>query len=74
MLFRSAQVLAGGDTKARLFGLTYAYDLSKRTTAAVSYAGIKNGNAATYNLFAGNAGLAMGEDPRSIHVTLQHRY
>ena len=70
----AAQIAAGGDTKARLFGLTYAYDLSKRTSAAVSYVGIKNGNAATYNLDSGNAGLAMGEDPSSVHVTLQHRY
>jgi hypothetical protein len=63
-----------GDTKARLLGLTYAYDLSKRTTAALSYVQIKNGANAVYNLFSGNAGLAAGEDPRSIHVTLQHRY
>lgn len=63
-----------GDTKARLFGVSYAYDLSKRTSATVSYAGIRNGANATYNLFAGNAGLAAGEDPSSIHVTLLHRY
>jgi len=65
---------AGLDTKARLLGLTYAYDLSKRTTAALSFVQIKNGANATYNLFSGNAGLVAGEDPRSIHVTLQHRY
>jgi predicted porin len=71
----AAQIAAGTtDNRARFLGLTYAYDLSKRTTAAVSYAGIKNGNAAVYNLFSGNAGLVAGEDPRSIHVTLQHRY
>jgi predicted porin len=65
---------AGADTKANLLGLTYAYDLSKRTTAALSYIRIRNGAAAAYNLFAGNAGLVAGEDPRSWHVTLQHRY
>jgi predicted porin len=65
---------AGLDTKARLLGLTYAYDLSKRTAAALSYVQIKNGANATYNLFSGNAGLAAGEDPRSLHVTLTHRY
>ncbi len=69
-----AAAFAGLDTKARLLGLTYAYDLSKRTTAAVSYVGIKNGANATFNLFSGNAGLVAGEDPRSFHVTLQHRY
>lgn len=66
--------IIAGDTKARMLGLTYAYDLSKRTSAALSYAGIKNGANATYNLFSGNAGLVAGEDPRSIHVTLLHRY
>ena len=65
---------AGLDTKARLLGLSYAYDLSKRTSAALSYVQIKNGAAATYNLFSGNAGLVAGEDPRSLHVTLTHRY
>ena len=65
---------AGLDTKARLLGLSYAYDLSKRTSAALSYVQIKNGASATYNLFSGNAGLVAGEDPRSLHVTLTHRY
>ena len=65
---------AGLDTKARELGLTYAYDLSKRTSAALSYVQIKNGANAAYNLFSGNAGLVAGEDPRSLHVTLTHRY
>ena len=76
---------AGLDTKASFFGMTYAYDLSKRTTAAVSYSRIKNGANAAYNLFAASApggsaangnqhGVAAGEDPRFLAVTLQHRY
>ena len=79
---------AGADTKASFLGLTYAYDLSKRTTAAVSYSRIRNGAAASYNLFtaagaasaaanaAGGAAqaVAAGEDPRFIAVTLQHRF
>src|SRR6185437_4752812 len=28
----------GGDSKARMFAISYAYDLSKRTSAAVTYA------------------------------------
>lgn len=76
---------AGADTKANFLGLTYAYDMSKRTTAAVSYSRIRNGANAAFNLFTaaapggsaanGNqAGVAAGEDPRFIAVTLQHRF
>jgi predicted porin len=75
---------AGLDTKANFVGLTYAYDMSKRTTAAVSYSRIRNGAAASYNLFAAATpggslvtnpqGVAAGEDPRYIAVTLQHRF
>jgi len=76
---------AGADTKASFVGLTYAYDMSKRTSAAISYSRIRNGAAAAYNLFgvaspagtAGNGnvqGVAAGEDPRYIAVTLQHRF
>ncbi len=65
---------AGADTKANLFGATYAYDLSKRTSAALSYSRIKNGAAASYGLFAQQQAIVAGEDPRFIAVTLQHRY
>jgi hypothetical protein len=76
---------AGADTKASFVGLTYAYDMSKRTSAAISYSRIRNGAAAAYNLFGvaspggsaanGNVqGVAAGEDPRYIAVTLQHRF
>lgn len=69
-----AAVFAGADTKANLFGLTYAYDLSKRTSAALSYTRIKNGAAAAYGLFAQQQATAAGEDPRFIALTLQHKY
>ena len=79
-----AAAFAGLNTKANFVGVTYAYDLSKRTSAAVSYSRIRNGTNASYNLFAvatpGGAlntnlqGVAAGEDPRYIAVTLQHRF
>jgi len=75
---------AGLDTKATFLGLTYGYDLSKRTSAAISYSRIRNGANASYNLFTAATpggslvtnpqGVAAGEDPRFIAVTLQHRF
>ncbi len=76
---------AGLDTKANFVGVTYAYDMSKRTTAAISYSRIRNGANAAFNLFGvaspggsaanGNVqGVAAGEDPRYVAVTLQHRF
>jgi hypothetical protein len=62
------------DTKANFVGLTYAYDLSKRTSLALSYQRINNGAAAAYNFFSGNAGLVAGEDPRSYYVTMRHNF
>jgi len=69
-----AAAFAGLDTKANLFGVTYAYDMSKRTSVGVSYVRIKNGAAAAYNLFTGNAGLVAGEDPRTWNVVMAHRF
>jgi predicted porin len=69
-----AAVFAGMDTKANFVGLTYAYDLSKRTSLALSYQRINNGTAAAYNFFSGNAGLVAGEDPRSYYVTMRHNF
>jgi len=68
------KAFAAGSTKASLFGITYAYDLSKRTAIALSYAGIKNQTNAAYNLFTGNAGLAAGEDPSTWNVVMGHRF
>jgi predicted porin len=73
------KVLAG-DEKARMFAISYAYDLSKRTSAALTYARINNNSGATYNFFT-NVGLglagaapAAGVDPRLWAVTLRHQF
>lgn len=74
----------GGDSKANFLGLTYAYDLSKRTAVAASFARIRNGADAAYNLFsaaapgaaagAGFLGVTDGEDPRFLGVTMRHNF
>jgi predicted porin len=71
-----------GDQKADMWALAYSYDLSKRTSAAVTYAQIKNKSGATYNLFtSGSLGLGAsagnmlpGEDPKMFGVTLRHAF
>jgi predicted porin len=68
-----------GDNKARMFAISYAYDLSKRTSAALTYARINNAPAAAYNFFTGtslgvSAAPAVGEDPRLWAVTLRHQF
>ena len=69
-----------GDQKARMFALSYQYDLSKRTSAAITYARINNNSGATYNFFTGaslgvhNLAVAAGEDPRLWGVTLRHAF
>jgi predicted porin len=73
---------AGLDSKASMLALAYAYDLSKRTSAALTYARINNGANAGYNLFTSNGTLglgggvtlAAGEDPRMFGLTLRHSY
>jgi general bacterial porin, GBP family len=72
------KVLAG-DEKARMFAVSYAYDLSKRTSAALTYARINNNAGAAYNLFTGaslgvNPAPVAGEDPRMWGVTLRHAF
>lgn len=72
------KVLAG-DEKARMFAVSYAYDLSKRTSAAVTYARINNNTGATYNFFTGaslgvSPATVAGEDPRLWGVTLRHQF
>jgi predicted porin len=71
--------LAGLNTKATMFAVSYAYDLSKRTSVALTYARINNGANANYNLFTstslgvGVTALA-GEKPRMFGVTMRHAY
>jgi len=76
----------GLDTKANMWALSYAYELSKRTSAAFTYAKVNNHSAANYNVFAstslgldnGTAGAATGamagEDPSIWAVTLRHAF
>lgn len=68
------------DDAASMFAISYAYDLSKRTSAAVTYARINNKAGGIYNLFTG-VGLGgqivptlAGEDPRMWGVTLRHAF
>lgn len=69
-----------GDEKAKMFALSYAYDLSKRTSAAITYARINNNSGATYNFFtnvglgAANLAVPAGADPRLWSVTLRHQF
>lgn len=78
---RSDKVVAGSNG-AKMWAIAYGYDLSKRTSAAVTFAQIKNDAAAAYNLFTSNsaaigtpdAGVAAGEDPRILTLTLRHAF
>jgi len=67
---------------AKMWAVSYAYNLSKRTSVAATYAQIKNDAGATYNLFtstsiaigSGDAGVFAGEDPRMWSITLRHAF
>jgi predicted porin len=68
-----------GDTSARMLALSYAYNLSRRTSVAVTYARINNDAAAAYSLFTMTglgigAGTLAGEDPRMWALTLRHAF
>jgi len=81
-----------GDNKAKAAGLpdqgadmwavAYSYDLSKRTSAALTWAQIKNKTGGTYNLFTSGSlglggsagGLAAGEKPTMFGLTLRHAF
>jgi predicted porin len=71
---------ANVDDKAKMWAISYAYDLSKRTSAAITYAQINNNSGAFYNFFtSGSLGLSSsavmaGEDPRMFGVTLRHAF
>lgn len=68
------------DDGASMFAVSYAYNLSKRTSAALTYARINNKEGGKYNLFTG-VGLGgqvvatlAGEDPRMWGLTLRHAF
>jgi len=69
-----------GDDAANMFALAYVYNLSKRTSAALSYARINNKAAANYTFFTsaalglGAAGIVAGEDPRMWGLTMRHAF
>ncbi|HTQ76393.1 MAG TPA: porin [Burkholderiales bacterium] len=68
------------DDAASMFAIAYAYDLSKRTSAAFTYARINNHAGAAYTFFTsaalgiGNSAPVAGEDPRMWGITLRHAF
>jgi predicted porin len=67
---------------AKMWAVAYAYDLSRRTSVALTYAKISNDSGATYNLWnsaanqggSSDAAVAPGEDPRIIGMTVRHSF
>lgn len=65
-----------------LWAFAYVYDLSKRTSAGLTYASITNEANAMYNLFTNTAAAfgtadsvpAAGEDPRLLAFTVRHAF
>lgn len=72
----------GAGTGAKMFAMSYAYTLSKRTSVALTYAKITNDAAAGYNFFTGTslgnspiaAAAGLGEDPRLLSATVRHTF
>lgn len=71
---------AAGNQKAKMYALAYAYDLSKRTSVAFTYAQIKNNGDAAYTFFTsgslglGNSAPLVGEDPKMFGLTMRHAF
>jgi len=71
---------ANVDDKATMWAIAYAYDLSKRTSVALTYSQINNHSGATYNFFTstslglGNSANLAGEDPKMFGVTMRHAF
>jgi predicted porin len=65
---------------AKMYALAYTYDLSKRTSVALTYAQIKNQANGTYNFFtnvglgAGGVAVQAGEDPKMYGLTMRHAF
>jgi predicted porin len=66
---------------ARMWALGYNYSLSKRTSLGVTYASIRNDEAAFYTPFTASGGLGSanhttlaGEDPRFWSMTVRHAF
>jgi predicted porin len=79
---RDDKATAAVQDGAKMWALAYAYNLSKRTSAAVTYAKLNNDTGAAYDLFTNNSGLASaaagatvaGEDTRLLSFTLRHAF
>lgn len=67
---------AAPDLGAKIFGLGYSYDLSKRTAVYGLYTQVKNDTAGTYNFGGAGAlsGGAVGSDPQGIAFGLRHTF
>lgn len=69
---------------AKMFAIGYSYDLSKRTSLALTYARITNDAAAFYNFYtsvsaavgspSGAVSGTGGEDPRLLSATIRHAF
>lgn len=73
--------IIAGDNSSKMMAFAYVYDLSKRTSAGVTYAKIDNAAAAQYSFFTntgslGSAGSAqlLGEDGTLLAFTLRHAF
>jgi len=73
--------IIAGDNAAKMMAFAYVYDLSKRTSAGVTYAKIDNSAAAAYNFFTNTGGLGStgstltaGEDATLIAFTVRHAF
>ena len=75
------------NTGANMVALAYVYDLSKRTSLALTYAKINNDSAGAYNFFANAAwgspdggivvgvpGVSSSESPRMLQATIKHAF
>ena len=70
-----------GNDGAKMWAVAYAYDFSRRTSVGLTYARIKNEEAAFYNLWysatgVGNADAAVapGENPSIVGMTVRHAF
>ena len=63
-----------------MVSLAYVYDLSKRTSLALTYARINNSSNAGYQFFTQQSlglptnGIMAGEDPRMFGTTFRHAF
>lgn len=74
---RLNQVLSGDDAKGTSIGVTYAYDMSKRTRLYISTARLKNNSQAKFSLAGATASQpagGLGAIPKVFSVGLSHTF